>query len=127
MNFLLDTNTFLWFINGDERLSIESRKVILNPENLKFVSIVSLWEIAIKNSIGKLELKNKYDFLFGQIEENGFGILQINPSHLSTVNKLLFHHRDPFDRLLISQALSEKMIIITRDAEFKKYKVVVKW
>lgn len=127
MQLLLDTHSFLWFISGDSQLSSKSKEEILKNENRIFVSIVSLWEIAIKINIKKLSLKSNFDFLFKQIEENSFRLLHINKEHLNFYIPLLFHHRDPFDRMLISQGIFENMTIVSKDPDFKKYNVKVLW
>lgn len=127
MQLLLDTHSFLWFISGDSQLSSKSKEEILKNENRIFVSIVSLWEIAIKINIKKLSLKSNFDFLFKQIEENSFRLLHINKEYLNFYIPLLFHHRDPFDRMLISQGIFENMTIVSKDPDFKKYNVKVLW
>jgi PIN domain nuclease of toxin-antitoxin system len=112
LNLLLDTHTFIWFINGDTRLSTKAKKEILKYSNKKFISMASIWEMAIKTRLGKLRINYPFREVFNQIEENGFEILSIIFDHTLLVSQLEFHHRDPFDRLLIAQALSENMTII---------------
>jgi PIN domain nuclease of toxin-antitoxin system len=127
MNLLLDTHSFIWFIDGSENLSATARREIENPMNKVFVSIASLWEIAIKTSIKKLSLKNSFSNVFKLIEKNGFTIMPVEFSHTKIVSKLKYFHRDPFDRMLIAQAKSEKMTIVGKDELFDKYKVKRIW
>lgn len=110
MRALLDTSSFLWFIGGSKKLSAKAREVMENYDNELVMSVASLWEIAIKLSIGKLELSEPFDRLIPEkIEENAIDILQINLSHLSAMMRLPLHHRDPFDRLIIAQGIFEKL------------------
>ena len=97
-------------------------------DNELVMSIASLWEIAIKASIGKLELLTDFDrFIPENLEENEIEILHVRLAHLSTMMKLPFHHRDPFDRLIIAQSLSEKLPVIACDNIFKKYQINTIW
>lgn len=124
MNLLLDTHVFLWFIMGSPNLSADARALIEDDANRKFISVASLWEIAIKSSIGKLTLSAPFDKLIPQqLSVNGFELLPIELAHLAAVTTLPFHHRDPFDRLLIAQATVEKMPIVTIDSAFEAYSV----
>lgn len=128
MRALIDTSTFLWFISGSGRLSEEARQYIANLENEIFLSVVSLWEIAIKTSLGKLELLRPFDQLIPEhLEQNDITVLPIQISHLFKVINLDFHHRDPFDRLIIAQGLVEQMPVITNDAAFYQYPVQLIW
>jgi PIN domain nuclease of toxin-antitoxin system len=127
MQFLLDTHTFIWFINGDNSLSPRAVNSIKNLNNKCFLSIASIWEIAIKSSLNKLELKSDFDRIVEFLTENDIEILPITFEHIQKLNTLDFHHRDPFDRILISQGISEELTIITRDENFQKYQVKVLW
>ncbi len=128
MKLLLDTHTFLWFITGDSRLSSDARLLTEDTANDKFVSVVSLWEIALKFSLGKLILTDDFDVLFpNQLIINGFEELGIETKHFYEIVKMPFHHRDPFDRLIIAQAISEKMSIISIDSAFDNYSVIRFW
>jgi len=128
MRALLDTNSFLWFIAGSDRLSVNARNIIADLTNHLFLSIASLWEIAIKISIGRLELLRPFEQLIpAQIEENDITILPIELSHLSEIIELPFHHRDPFDRLIIVQGIREKLPVISNDTSFRMYPVEVIW
>jgi len=127
MNLILDTHTFMWFVNGDKNLTTKARKTIENPSNFSHISIASLWEMAIKISLGKLEIKYPFEQVLTQIYENGFEILPITFEHTLVISKLEFHHRDPFDRLIVVQAMTERMTIISKDKAFDDYKVTRLW
>jgi PIN domain nuclease of toxin-antitoxin system len=127
MNLLLDTHAFLWFIGGDKQLPEKSVELIKIPENNCYLSIASLWEIAIKFSLGKIELKNGFEELYKFIQHSEIEILHLSFDHLKQLTKLDFHHRDPFDRIIISQGISEKFIIITKDENFRKYGIQTSW
>ena len=128
MKLLLDTHTLLWFIAGSASLSAYARSLIEDAANEKFVSIVSIWETAIKVSTGKMALSAPFDVLFPhQLQINGFGLLPIKIEHTSVVITLPFHHRDPFDRLLIAQAIEEKMTLVSVDNVFDDYGVTRFW
>jgi PIN domain nuclease of toxin-antitoxin system len=120
---LLDTHTFIWFIEGDPKLPLVIRTSIENQYNFSFVSTVSLWEIAIKVSLGKLELNTDFSRLKLLIDQNGFQMLNINFEHLERVKILPYHHRDPFDRLIIAQGMEEEMIVVTKDDALNAYDV----
>ena len=128
MKLLLDTHALLWFIGNDPQLSVSARQNIENPEHEKFVSAASLWEIAVKLSLQKLKLPRPFAEVFPQqLEINGFELLPISCVQLEQLAALPFHHRDPFDRLLIAQAMADDMTIVTRDPEFLKYTVKILW
>jgi PIN domain nuclease of toxin-antitoxin system len=128
MKLLLDTHTLLRFIAGSASLSVVARSLIEDTSNEKFVSIVSIWETAIKVSIGKMSLSAPFDVLFPhQLEINGFELLPVKVEHTSVVTSLPFHHRDPFDRLLIAQAIEEKMMLVSVDKVFDDYGITRLW
>jgi PIN domain nuclease of toxin-antitoxin system len=127
MRLLLDTHAFLWFIDDNPSLSARA-KALLESEADLLLSVASLWEIAIKVSIGKLILTQPYDvFMRRQLTDNDIKILPINLAHLGAVSTLPFHHRDPFDRLLIAQAMIEQLPIVSVDAAFDVYTVNRLW
>lgn len=101
MQFLLDTHTFIWFINGDSSLPENVLNNIRNINNRCFISIASIWEMAIKMSLGKLELKAEFDKILDILDENDFEILPITFNHIQTLINLPYHHRDPFDRIIL--------------------------
>ncbi len=128
MNLLLDTHAFLWFIAGDIRLSQTARTLIENPENQVFFSQVSLWEIAIKISLGKLTLLQPFEKLIAeQLRENQIQLLDIRLQHAAGVISLPFHHRDPFDRMLIAQAQAEHLTLVSEDSAITQYDVLRAW
>ena len=122
MKYLLDTHVFLWWLENPSNLSKEALKTISNNNNIIYISSVTIWEIAIKKSIGKLKTQ---DNLTEMIEYHNFSVLNINIDHAMEVENLPFHHRDPFDRLLISQSKIEDFTIITRDEIFKQYEIKI--
>lgn len=125
---LLDTHTFLWWIDDAPELSETARQAISNADNECFISVASCWEMAIKSSLGKLSLSKPVDrFVLEQITENGFLMLNIELRHAAKVESLPFHHRDPFDRLLIGQAISDKLTLVTADRMFSHYEVPQIW
>lgn len=127
MDCLIDTHAFLWFINGSEELSGKAKSFIENPQNTTFISIASFWEIAIKNSLGKLKLDMPFRELKLLVANNGIEILPLTFEHTNKLISLNFHHKDPFDRLIIAQALTEKLSIISKDKNFVHYAVKLIW
>ncbi len=128
MNILLDTHTFLWFVADDERLSDAARTLIEAEDSQPFLSIASLWEIAIKISLGKLKLQQPFEvFIPQQLAMNGIGILTLSLEHTAAISTLPFHHRDPFDRLIAVQARLEKMRLVSADSAFDAYEVQRVW
>jgi PIN domain nuclease of toxin-antitoxin system len=125
--FLLDTNALIWTLSDPEELSNPAKDVITNSDNKLFVSIATLWEITIKQSIGKLDLEGDVLDIVEECEREGINILSIQPQHLKKLEKLPLIHRDPFDRLIISQAIYEDLTIITKDSMIPKYDVSVLW
>lgn len=125
MKFLLDTHAFLWFINGDSQLSGYARQQIENLENKRLISTASIWEMAIKVSIGKLKLGLPFTEIYNEhIRGNAIELLEIAPDHLDILKSLFFHHKDPFDRLIISQSIAENIPVLSQDAVFDEYKAV---
>ena len=125
---LLDTHAFLWFTLNDRRLSATALAMIVDPEHELLFSPASYWEIAIKISLGKYTLPEDFAaFMQDQIHENQLTVLPIAVEHAATVSTLPFHHRDPFDRLLAAQALSESVELISADPIFDQYGVVRRW
>ncbi len=127
MAFLLDTHTFLWFVSGDNKLPPSVRNKIKDIQQPCFLSAASLWEITIKNQIGKLTLDISLEELFNYADRNQIEIVPINYDHLLVLSNLPNHHSDPLDRLIISQAIAENLILITRDKGLKKYGVEQQW
>jgi PIN domain nuclease of toxin-antitoxin system len=128
VNIVLDTHALLWFLEGDfDRLSEKARTHTEETSDIKFVSIASLWEIAIKMNLGKLKLRNDLDGLQGLLHSNGFVPLEIKLAHLKVNLNLELHHRDPFDRLIISQAIAENLQVVTKDPNFSLYPIQTIW
>lgn len=128
MRLLLDTHSFLWFIEGSANLSPTARIVIEDPDNQPFLSMASLWEMAIKLSLGKLTLGEPFNtFVPQQMHLNGIRLLPIELAHVSAVATLPFLHRDPFDRLLIAQSIVERIPLVTADSSFSLYPVQRLW
>jgi PIN domain nuclease of toxin-antitoxin system len=127
MQLLLDTHTFIWFISGDQALPQRALNAIKDTDNKCYISIASIWEIAIKFSLKKLELKSDFDNIIDFLAANDIEILPINFQHLQKVITLEFHHRDPFDRLIIAQGLVENLTIITKDENFPRYTDRLLW
>jgi PIN domain nuclease of toxin-antitoxin system len=125
---LIDTYTLLWYTLADPKLSGPATALILDSANEILISPASYWEIAIKVSIGKLTLHQPYEnFLDACLNKYGFTILPIEPSHTAALITLPFHYKDPFDRLLIDQAVIERIPIIGSDAAFDVYPVKRLW
>jgi len=127
MQLLLDTHTFLWFIGGNSELSKKSRMVIENPLYEKYISIASFWEIAIKHSLGKLTLEVPFSELKSEVIKNNFQLLSITFEDTLQLCELPFYHRDPFDRVIISQAMRNNLTLVSQDKNFKLYNVNLLW
>ena len=128
MRLLLDTHALLWFVEDNTRLSARARRRIEAEQGRVLVSAVSLWEIAIKSSLGKLTMKVPFDELVTeQLQRNAMEILPIAPPHLTRLHALPFHHHDPFDRMLAAQALAELMTLVSCDTAFDAYGVTRLW
>lgn len=128
MRLLLDTHAFLWFIDGSPHCSAKARALIEDVSNQRFLSLANLWEMAIKASLGKLRLAQPFETLIPQqLRLNGIELLSIEFRHTVLVAALPFHHRDPFDRLLVAQATAEQMPIVSGDTAFDAYAVTRLW
>jgi PIN domain nuclease of toxin-antitoxin system len=128
VKLLLDTHAFLWWVDGGGKLSRKARSAIASARNECFLSVASAWEIAIKVSLGTLRIEGALDrFVPEQMAANGFQPLAIDLRHTARVAILPFHHRDPFDRLLVAQALEEELRIVTADPVFQKYGLARTW
>jgi PIN domain nuclease of toxin-antitoxin system len=128
VSYLIDTHTFLWFILDDPQLSDVARIAIEENDATVFLSIASVWEIAIKHSLGKLPLPEPFSaFIPVQLQQNAITLLGISVEHTARVAILALHHRDPFDRLLIAQSLVEKIPIISADSAFDAYGIQRIW
>jgi PIN domain nuclease of toxin-antitoxin system len=127
MDLLLDTHALLWFLSGDKPLSKTAIEKISDLSNVRYVSIAGIWEIVIKLSLGRLEIKGGFETIEDFFENNDFEILPIDFSDTKILLKLEMHHRDPFDRILIAQAIANNLTIITKDSIFSRYTVNIFW
>ncbi|NEP58238.1 MAG: type II toxin-antitoxin system VapC family toxin [Symploca sp. SIO2G7] len=126
MNILLDTHVFLWFINDDPRLSDNLKYLVEDEDNVIYLSLASLWEISIKSNLGKLNIGNSYtEFVEAEIIQSRISLIEIKLEHFKINATLPFHHRDPFDRLIIAQSMAENIPIITLDSAFEQYSVII--
>jgi len=127
MKYLLDTHTVIWHSTDDSRLSDQALGIIESDHSL-WVSYVSIWEMAIKIQRGRLELKMSLEaFVDDVVSKNEYNLLEINQGSLFLLASLPYHHKDPFDRLLITQAMDEQMTIVTKDLAFQDYEVATVW
>lgn len=125
---LLDTHVFLWWVDDDPSLTAVAREAIADANNECCLSLASCWEMAIKSSLGKLRLARPVArFVSEQLAANAFSLLSIELRHVARIEKLPFHHRDPFDRLLIAQAITDKLTMVSADSVFAEYGVTLLW
>jgi PIN domain nuclease of toxin-antitoxin system len=122
MKFLLDTHSLLWTVFEPDKLSTEAQEIIVDQKNIICVSLISLWEISIKQNIGRLDIPKEF---FEIVTTRGFEILPLTLAQIEQYRNLPLHHRDPFDRMLIVQARQQKLMLITRDSEISKYDVKI--
>ena len=128
MRILIDTHALLWAMTGDVQLSAAARQAYLNADNDLFLSAVSFWEICLKVGLGKLSLSEGWSNAVEQeLKANGIQWLPITVGHCLGIVKLPFHHRDPFDRMLVAQALTEDMSIMTADKQLSRYSIPCLW
>lgn len=127
MRLLLDTHAFLWFAAGDRRLSRRARAVMEADDAELLVSAASVWEMAIKASLGRLKLPLPVDAYVAEKMTEGYRMAAVTWAHTAAVQQLPFYHRDPFDRLLVAHARAERYPLVTRDRVFRRYGVDVVW
>ncbi|MFO7883209.1 MAG: type II toxin-antitoxin system VapC family toxin [Desulfobacteraceae bacterium] len=128
MKLLLDTHTFIWWSDKPENLSERVLDVCQNSENSLILSMVSIWEMQIKIQIGKMRLTHPLSYLIdNQQNINNLQILPVTLGHIYMLDNLPMHHRDPFDRLLICQAVEEKLFLVSKDSVFSDYSVNLYW
>jgi len=127
LKYLIDTQILIWFYSEAKKIPLPIVNIIQNPENNLAVSVASFWEIAIKSSLGKLKLPFDLPQMVEETLSNNIDILGIEVAHIFEVSNLPFHHSDPFDRIIISQAISENISIISSDKEFDNYNVKRIW
>ena len=128
MKLLLDTHTFIWWDSSPQKLSPKALAFCQNPENTLLLSIASIWEIQIKLQLGKLSLNLPLpELIESQQQTNNIELLPINLIHILTLDTLPKHHKDPFDRLLICQAIVEDAVLLSGDSTLANYPVKLKW
>ena len=128
MKTLLDTHALLWLLTDNRRLSETARNIFLDQENSLFFSITGLWEICVKISLGKLSLKSGWlETIQDEMKANAIHWLPVEIEHCAKLTKLPFFHRDPFDRMLIAQAIVEEMLVLSRDTRLSDYEITRVW
>ncbi|MFZ2806164.1 MAG: type II toxin-antitoxin system VapC family toxin [Desulfosalsimonadaceae bacterium] len=127
MNIIIDTHALLWLFSNDDKLSEKAGKLIKNPSNEVFVSIASFWEISIKLSLSKLVLDVPFALLFEESEKLDIKIIDIQKEHLITLKELPFIHRDPFDRMIVSQSIALNYALVSKDKILDEYKIKRIW
>ncbi len=128
MKYLIDTHTLLWIVSDDKKLSKKAKSLYLDFSNEIYLSKASVWEISIKVSLGKLKLNSRLeDFISDHILNNNIKLVDIELTHIIAIESLPFYHRDPFDRLIISQAMCDKFQIISADEAFDDYPIKRLW
>ncbi|MBK9015355.1 MAG: type II toxin-antitoxin system VapC family toxin [Saprospiraceae bacterium] len=125
--YLLDTHALIWFMEGERNLSTTAQGIISDARNEILVSIASFWEMAIKISLGKLKLTMSLHEYFQKTEQSGFLLLQAKPAHVLLIETMPWHHKDPFDRMLIAQGLVEDIPIVSKEILFDSYGVKRVW
>lgn len=125
--YLLDTHTLIWFLEGDSQISPLAKSLVLDTDNQLFVSMASLWEMAIKTSIGKLTLTQPLEEIIKRLPLEFMELLPIEVPHILAIQNLPFHHKDPFDRILIAQTITENIEIISIETIFDQYGVKRCW
>jgi PIN domain nuclease of toxin-antitoxin system len=127
MRLLLDTNVFIWFAEAPDKLSKRALKAISDPDNERSLSLASAWEMAIKLALKKLKMSSAFANLPGILAVYDMRFLPLDFQHLARLHELPLHHRDPFDRLLIAQALEESLTVVSPDPQFKRYGAACLW
>ena len=127
MKLLLDTHTFIWWDSEPSKLSQRALELLTDKNNLRLLSVVSLWEMQIKQQLGKLALSKSLAEIIAIQQNNFIEILPINVKHVLALDDVPIYHKDPFDRLLIAQANTENAVLISRDSVFAHYSVKVEW
>lgn len=128
MKFLIDTHTFIWYVTNSSKLSLKAQELINDGNNEVLLSIASIWEMAIKHSVSKLTFELPFElFITRQLAVNNFQLLNVSIDHLVIVANLPLHHRDPFDRLIIAQAIVEQIPVVGTDKVFDSYPIKRLW
>jgi PIN domain nuclease of toxin-antitoxin system len=128
MRLLLDTHAFIWFVDGNSKLSSAARAAIDDVSNAVYLSVASAWELAILVSLKRITLQRTVkEYVAVYTEKNAIDLLPVTLDHIGGIVDLPFHHRDPFDRLLIAQAKSNDLTLVSADNAFEQYKVNILW
>ena len=127
MSYLIDTHTLLWYFKGDSQLSIKANDILEDEKKERFVSIASIWEIAIKLNIEKLQLDYPFSDIVHKLNFENIGILNVSFLHVEQIRTLPLYHRDPFDRMIIAQSITENLTIISKDKNFSLYPIKLLW
>lgn len=127
MRFLLDTHTVIWYVEDDAKIPAKAKKAMEDADSELFVSVVSLWELAIKVSLGKLKLPMPVRDIAEELRENKASFIPISEEHALATERLPWHHRDPFDRMLAAQARHEGLTLVSVDEIFDQYDVARIW
>ena len=127
MRYLLDTHTLLWLLDSPSHIPLATLDKLKDPRNALFISVASLWEIAIRRSVGKLVISRSTQVIIDELPSLSIQLLPILPKHIVYSETLPFHHRDPFDRLIIAQAITEGYSLISKDRNLPLYPVKVLW
>ena len=127
MSYLIDTHTLLWYFKGDSQLSIKAKDILEDEKKDKYVSIVSIWEIAVKLTIEKIQLDYPFSDIVHKLSFEKIGILNVSFKHTQQIISLPLHHRDPFDRMIIAQSITEDLTIISKDKNFSLYPIKLLW
>ena len=128
MRLLVDTHAFIWFSTDDKRLSTNAGEILSDRSNELLISVGSFWELAIKSRLGKLSLSTSFgEFVNEASIRVPFSLLPLEMPHIELVSQLPIHHRDPFDRMLVAQAIVERVPVLTNDAEFENYDIKIVW
>jgi PIN domain nuclease of toxin-antitoxin system len=128
MKLLLDTHAFIWWDSAPDELSARASALCMDPENELILSVASLWEMQVKAQLGKLTLRGSMRSLVeGQQESNRLQLLPIRPEHTYALDDLPFHHKDPFDRIIVAQAKVEGLCVLSHDSIIRKYPITVEW
>lgn len=123
MKLLVDTHVFIWFILDSPQLGKMTRELLMAPSNQRSISVVSVWEVAIKHSLGKLRLTDGLSGFVNDIQRANFDVLDLTVPHVMELNGLPMHHRDPFDRMLVAQARCENLHLVTVDTALQSYDI----
>ena len=127
MKYLLDTHAFLWWLEGNGRLSDKALRACEDAQNSLYLSLASIWELQLKIDLGKLKINDNLPAVIDSQCAHGLQLLTIKPVHIYALNTLPVIHTDPFDRLLVAQALQENMVLITTDQKIAQYPVKTLW